>query len=48
MQGQSKNTGTRKKERGGKDESDEEVAHKIAWSAVKRECKKDGERWVQK
>ena len=36
------------KRRGGKDESDEEVAHKVAWSAVKREYKKDGERWVKK
>jgi cation transport regulator len=36
------------KRREGKDKSDEKVAYKIAWSAVKRECKKDGERWVQK
>src|SRR3954449_12171942 len=36
------------KRRGGKDESDEEVSHKVAWSAVKREYKKDGERWVKK
>ena len=36
------------KRRGGKDESDEEVAHKVAWSAVKREYKKEGDRWVKK
>ena len=31
------------KRRGGKDESDEEVAQKVAWSAVKREYKKEGD-----
>ena len=35
------------KRRGGKDESDE-VAHKVAWSSVKREYKKEGDRWVKK
>jgi cation transport regulator len=37
-----------KKRRGGKKESQEEVAHKVAWSAVKRTYKKDGNNWVNK
>ncbi len=36
------------KRRGGKKESDEEVAHKVAWSAVKKEYKKEGDEWVRK
>jgi len=38
------------KRRGGKKESKEEVAHKVAWSAVKKKYKKDNEndRWVKK
>lgn len=29
------------------DDSREEVAHKVAWSAVKKEYHKDGDRWVR-
>jgi cation transport regulator len=36
------------KRRGGKNESAEEVAHKVAWSAVKDEYKKEGDKWVKK
>ncbi len=36
------------KRRGGKRQSREQVAHKVAWSAVKREYKKEGSRWVEK
>ena len=38
------------KRRGGKKESTEEVAHKVAWSAVKKKYKKDNEddTWVKK
>jgi cation transport regulator len=36
------------KRRGGKRQSGEQVAHKVAWSAVKREYKKEGDRWVEK
>ena len=36
------------KRRGGKKVSAEEVAHKVAWSAVKREYKKKGDEWVKK
>jgi cation transport regulator len=38
------------KRRGGKKESKEEVAHKVAWSAVKKKYKKDNEddTWVKK
>ncbi len=28
-------------------DSREEVAHKVAWSAVKKEYHKDGDRWVR-
>ncbi|HXT84456.1 MAG TPA: ChaB family protein [Verrucomicrobiae bacterium] len=35
------------KRRGGKKESAEEVAHKVAWAAVKKEYKKDGEKWTR-
>ena len=36
------------KRRGGKKESAEEVAHKVAWAAVKKEYTKDGDKWVKK
>ncbi|MDQ3908775.1 MAG: ChaB family protein [Thermoproteota archaeon] len=36
------------KRRGGKRQSKEEVAHKVAWSAVKKEYKKKGDKWVPK
>lgn len=36
------------KRRGGKSESAEEVAHKVAWAAVKKEYKKEGDKWVKK
>jgi cation transport regulator len=34
--------------RGGKKESTEEVAHKVAWAAVKKEYEKEGEKWIKK
>jgi cation transport regulator len=34
------------KRRGGA--SHEEVSHKVAWSAVKKQYKKKGDRWVRK
>jgi cation transport regulator len=36
------------KRREGKHQSREQVAHKVAWSAVKKEYKKKGDRWVPK
>jgi cation transport regulator len=36
------------KRRGGKQQSKEQVAHKVAWSAVKKEYKKKGDKWVSK
>jgi cation transport regulator len=36
------------KRRGGKSQSAEQVAHKAAWAAVKREYKKKGNEWVKK
>lgn len=36
------------KRRGGKDQSKEQVAHRVAWSAVKKEYKKKGDKWVSK
>jgi cation transport regulator len=36
------------KRRGGKHQSEEQVAHKVAWSAVKKDYKKKGNRWVPK
>jgi cation transport regulator len=36
------------KRRGGKGQSKEQVAHKVAWSAVKKEYKKKGDKWVPK
>lgn len=33
--------------RGGKSESAEEVAHKVAWAAVKKEYHKEGDDWVK-
>jgi cation transport regulator len=39
---------TPSKRRGGKGQSKEQVAHKVAWSAVKKEYKKKGDKWVPK
>jgi cation transport regulator len=36
------------KRRGGKRQSREQVAHKVAWSAVKRKYQKEGDNWVPK
>ncbi len=36
------------KRRGGKKESAEEVAHKVAWAAVKQEYTKEDGKWVKK
>jgi cation transport regulator len=36
------------KRREGKQQGKEQIAHKVAWSAVKKEYKKKGEKWVQK
>ncbi|MDF0680945.1 MAG: ChaB family protein [Candidatus Nitrosocosmicus sp.] len=36
------------KRRGGAKEDVEEVAHKVAWAAVKKEYKKQGDEWVKK
>ena len=36
------------KRRGGRKEGAEEVAHKVAWAAVKKEYTKDGDKWVKK
>jgi|ERR671919_233263 cation transport regulator len=36
------------KRRGGKKQSAEQVAHKAAWAAVKREYVKKGDRWERK
>ena len=36
------------KRRGGKKQSSEEVAHKVAWSAVKKDYRKKGDEWVKK
>jgi cation transport regulator len=36
------------KRRGGKKQSAEEVAHKVAWAAVKKKYEKRGDRWVEK
>lgn len=36
------------KRREGKNQSAEEVAHKVAWAAVKKEYEKDGDKWVKK
>jgi cation transport regulator len=33
------------KRRGGKRQSKEQVAHKVAWSAIKKEYEKKGDRW---
>ena len=37
-----------KKRKGGKKESKEQVAHKVAWSAVKKIYKKEGDKWIKK
>jgi cation transport regulator len=36
------------KRRSGKRQSAEQVAHKVAWAAVKNKYEKQGERWVEK
>lgn len=36
------------KRRGGKRQSKEQVAHKVAWSAVKKKYQKEGESWVRR
>ncbi len=36
------------KRQGGKQQSKEQVAHKVAWSAVKKEYKKKGDKWEPK
>jgi len=36
------------KRRGSKRESAEQVAHKVAWAAVKNKYEKEGDRWVEK
>ncbi len=36
------------KRRWGKKESVEEVAHRVAWAAVKKEYVKEGDKWVKK
>lgn len=38
----------REKRRGGKRQSTEQVAHKAAWAAVKKQYKKKGNEWVRK
>jgi cation transport regulator len=37
-----------KKRRGGGKEDLEEVAHKVAWAAVKKDYKKKGDEWIKK
>ena len=37
-----------KKRRGGKKQSTEEIAHKVAWAAVKKEYEKEDNKWVEK
>ena len=36
------------KRRGGKRQNVEQVAHKVAWSAVKKKYQKQGDNWVEK
>ncbi|HJU79801.1 MAG TPA: ChaB family protein [Nitrososphaeraceae archaeon] len=36
------------KRRGGRKQSAEVVAHKVAWAAVKRKYKKQGDKWLKK
>jgi cation transport regulator len=36
------------KRRGGKKQSAEVVAHKVAWAAVKQKYKKQGDKWLKK
>ena len=36
------------KRRGGRSQNKERVAHKVAWSAVKRQYEKNGADWVKK
>jgi cation transport regulator len=37
-----------KKRRGGKRQSAEQVAHKAAWAAVKKQYEKQGSKWLKK
>ena len=37
-----------KKRRGSAKEDVEEVAHKVAWAAVKKDYKKKGDEWIKK
>ncbi|HET7390834.1 MAG TPA: ChaB family protein [Nitrososphaeraceae archaeon] len=36
------------KRRGGKKQSAEQVAHKVAWAAVKKKYEKHGDAWVER
>jgi cation transport regulator len=36
------------KRRGGKQQSAEQVAHKVAWAAVKKKYEKHGDTWVER
>jgi cation transport regulator len=36
------------KRRGGKRQSAEQVAHKAAWAAIKKDYTKKGDKWVRK
>jgi cation transport regulator len=36
------------KRRGGKKQSAEQVAHKVAWAAVKKKYEKQGDTWVER
>jgi cation transport regulator len=36
------------KRRSGKKQSIEQVAHKVAWAAVKRQYRKEGDMWIEK
>jgi cation transport regulator len=36
------------KRRGGKKQSAEQVAHKVAWAAVKKKYEKHGDTWVER
>ena len=36
------------KRRGGRKQSAEQVAHKVAWAAVKKKYEKEGSTWVEK
>ena len=36
------------KRRGGKRQNVEQVAHKVAWAAVKKQYEKEGDMWIEK